>query len=309
MEMRQVLAAELEKMMAENENIVVIDADLSKPNGVAGLRKKYPERAFDVGIAEQNMASIAAGMSSYGFIPFITTFTPFASRRICDQIAISIAYAKQNVKIIGSDPGISAEFNGGTHMSVEDIGVLRSIPDIVIFEPVDAIQFKKSLPQIVDYNGPVYIRMFRKEIPNVFDENCEFDLFKASKLQDGNDISIFCSGIMVQETMEANKTLKEQGINADIINIHTIKPIDKQAIIDSARKTGAVLTVENHNVIGGLKSAVCEVLMEEYPVPLKAIGIKDQFGQVGKLPFLKEFYKMRAEDIVNSAKELISNKK
>lgn len=309
MEMRQVLAAELEKMMAENENIVVIDADLSKPNGVAGLRTKYPERAFDVGIAEQNMASIAAGMSSYGFIPFITTFTPFASRRICDQIAISIAYAKQNVKIIGSDPGISAEFNGGTHMSVEDIGVLRSIPDIVIFEPVDAIQFKKSLPQIVDYNGPVYIRMFRKEIPNVFDENCEFDLFKASKLQDGNDISIFCSGIMVQETMEANKALKEQGINADIINIHTIKPIDKQAIIDSARKTGAVLTVENHNVIGGLKSAVCEVLMEEYPVPLKAIGIKDQFGQVGKLPFLKEFYKMRAEDIVNSAKELISSKK
>ncbi len=309
MEMRQVLAAELEKMMAENENIVVIDADLSKPNGVAGLRKKYPERAFDVGIAEQNMASIAAGMSSYGFIPFITTFTPFASRRICDQIAISIAYAKQNVKIIGSDPGISAEFNGGTHMSVEDIGVLRSIPDIVIFEPVDAIQFKKSLPQIVDYNGPVYIRMFRKEIPNVFDENCEFDLFKASKLQDGNDISIFCSGIMVQETMEANKALKEQGINADIINIHTIKPIDKQAIIDSARKTGAVLTVENHNVIGGLKSAVCEVLMEEYPVPLKAIGIKDQFGQVGKLPFLKEFYKMRAEDIINSAKELISSKK
>ena len=258
---------------------------------------------------EQNMASIAAGMSSYGFIPFITTFTPFASRRICDQIAISIAYAKQNVKIIGSDPGISAEFNGGTHMSVEDIGVLRSIPDIVIFEPVDAIQFKKSLPQIVDYNGPVYIRMFRKEIPNVFDENCEFDLFKASKLQDGNDISIFCSGIMVQETMEANKALKEQGINADIINIHTIKPIDKQAIIDSARKTGAVLTVENHNVIGGLKSAVCEVLMEEYPVPLKAIGIKDQFGQVGKLPFLKEFYKMRAEDIINSAKELISSKK
>lgn len=309
MEMRQVLAAELEKMMAENENIVVIDADLSKPNGVAGLRKKYPERAFDVGIAEQNMASIAAGMSSYGFIPFITTFTPFASRRICDQIAISIAYAKQNVKIIGSDPGISAEFNGGTHMSVEDIGVLRSIPDIVIFEPVDAIQFKKSLPQIVDYNGPVYIRMFRKEIPNVFDENCEFDLFKASKLQDGNDISIFCSGIMVQETMEANKALKEQGINADIINIHTIKPIDKQAIIDSARKTGAVLTIENHNVIGGLKSAVCEVLMEEYPVPLRAIGIKDQFGQVGKLPFLKEFYKMRAEDIVNSAKELISSKK
>lgn len=309
MEMRQVLAAELEKMMAENENIVVIDADLSKPNGVAGLRKKYPERAFDVGIAEQNMASIAAGMSSYGFIPFITTFTPFASRRICDQIAISIAYAKQNVKIIGSDPGISAEFNGGTHMSVEDIGVLRSIPDLVIFEPVDVVQFKKSLPQIVNYNGPVYIRMFRKEIPDVFNEDYEFDLFKASKLQNGNDISIFCSGLMVQETMEANKILKKQGINADIINIHTIKPIDKQAVIESAKKTGAVLTVENHNVIGGLKSAVCEVLIEEYPVPLRAIGIKDQFGQVGKLPYLKEFYNMRTKDIVSSTKEVISLKK
>lgn len=309
MEMRQVLATELEKMMAENENIVVIDADLSKPNGVAGLRKKFPERAFDVGIAEQNMASIAAGMSSYGFIPFITTFTPFASRRICDQIAISIVYAKQNVKIIGSDPGISAEFNGGTHMSVEDIGVLRSIPDIVIFEPVDTIQFKKLLPQIVDYNGAVYIRMFRKEIPDVFTKDCEFDLFKATKIQDGKDISIFCSGLMVQETMKANKILKEQGINADIINIHTIKPIDRDAIIASAKKTGAVLTVENHNIIGGLKSAVCEVLMEEYPVPLRAIGIKDKFGQVGKMPFLKEFYKMRAEDIVEAAKEVISLKK
>ena len=194
-------------------------------------------------------------------------------------------------------------------MSVEDIGVLRSIPDLVIFEPVDAVQFKKSLPQIVNYNGPVYIRMFRKEIPNVFDESYEFDLFKASKLQNGNDLSIFCSGLMVQETMEANKMLKEQGINADIINIHTIKPIDKQAVIESAKKTGAVLTVENHNVIGGLKSAVSEVLIEEYPVPLRAIGIKDKFGQVGKLPYLKEFYKMRAEDIVDSAKEVISMKK
>lgn len=309
MEMRQVLATELEKMMIENENVVVINADLAKPNGVASLRKKFPERAFDVGIAEQNMASIAAGMSSYGFIPFITTFTPFASRRICDQIAISIVYAKQNVKIIGSDPGISAEFNGGTHMSVEDIGVLRSIPDIVIFEPVDAIQFKKSLPQIVNYKGTVYIRMFRKEIPDVFNKNYEFDLFKADKLQDGNDISIFCSGLMVQETMKANKILKDQGINADIINIHTIKPIDKEAIISSAKKTGAVLTAENHNIIGGLKSAVCEVLIEEHPVPLRSIGIKDTFGQVGKMPFLKEFYKMRAEDIVEAAKEVVSLKK
>jgi transketolase len=266
------------------------------------LREKYPERAFDVGIAEQNMASVAAGMSSYGFIPFISSFTPFATRRICDQIAISIAYAKQNVKIIGSDPGISAEYNGGTHMSVEDIGVLRSIPEIVIFEPVDDIQLAKAIPQIVDYKGAVYIRMFRKEIPSVFKDQDPFSLFGVSKLQDGDDLSIFCSGIMVQETMIANEKLKAIGINADIINVHTIKPLERAAILESVRKTRAVLTAENHNVIGGLKSAICELLMEECPVPLRSIGIKDKFGQVGKMDYLKKVYEMRAEDIVKSGK-------
>ena len=308
MEMRKLLAQELERYMDENENIVLIDADLSKPNGVAGLRDKYPDRAFEVGIAEQNMAGVAAGMSSYGFIPFITTFTPFAKRRICDQVAISMCYAKQNVKIIGSDPGISAEFNGGTHMSVEDIGVLRSIPNIVIYEPVDNVQLKKLLPEIINYDGVVYIRMFRKNIDNVFSDNDQFDLFKAKTIKEGKDLSIFCSGIMVQETMKANRILEEEGINAEIINIHTIKPIDKEAVINSAKKTGAVLTVENHNTIGGLKSAVSEVLIEDALVPLRAIGIKDQFGQVGKMDYLKEVYKMRAEDIVSAAKEAISLK-
>lgn len=308
MEMREVLAANLDKLMQSNKDIVLIDADLSKPNGVSSLSKKYPERAFEVGIAEQNMFCVAAGMSSYGFIPFITTFTPFATRRICDQIAISGLYAKQNIKIIGSDPGISAEFNGGTHMSVEDIGVLRSIPGIVIFEPVDNIQLEKLLPKIVDYNGVVYIRMFRKAIDNVFNESDEFDLFKATTIQEGKDLTIFCSGIMVQETMLANKQLKELGIDAEIINIHTIKPIDREAVINSAKKTKAVLTVENHNVIGGLKSAVSEVLIEECPTVLRAIGIKDVFGQVGKMPYLKEVYKMRAQDIVDAAKDVIKLK-
>ena len=308
MEMRQVLAAELEKLMVQNENIVLIDADLSKPNGLVGLKNSFPDRAMDIGIAEQNMACIAAGMSSYGMIPFISTFTPFATRRICDQIAVSCSYAKQNVKIIGTDPGISAEFNGGTHMSMEDIGVLRSIPQIVVFEPVDNNQLKKALPQIVDYYGVVYIRAFRKETPDIFDESCDFDLFKASKIKDGKDLSIFCSGLMVHETLIADKELKSHGINAEIINIHTIKPIDRFAVTESAQKTGAVLTVENHNIIGGLKSAVCEVLMEECPVPLRAIGIEDKFGQVGKIPYLKKEYNMRAEDIVNKALEVLKLK-
>ena len=310
MEIRQVLCAELERMMEENEKIVVIDADLSKPNGTFPLRKKFPDRAFDVGIAEQNMAGVAAGMSSYGFIPFITSFTPFASRRICDQIAISIAYAKQNVKIIGSDPGISAEFNGGTHMSMEDIGVLRSIPDLVIYEVVDANQFRQALQQIVAHEGPVYIRMFRKTIDDVFtDPDYKFDLFHADTLQEGTDVSIFCSGIMVQETVKANEILKAEGISADIISIHTVKPIDREAVITSAKKTGAVVTAENHNIISGLRSAVSEVLCEECPTPLRAVGVKDRFGQVGKMPFLKEEYQMRAEDIVAAVKEVIALKK
>lgn len=309
MEMRKVLAKTLDDLMAKNENIVLIDADLSKPNGLASLKDKYPKRAMDIGIAEQNMACIAAGMSSYGFIPFISTFTAFASRRICDQIAISCAYAKQNVKIIATDPGISAEYNGGTHMSFEDIGVLRSIPEIVIVEPTDCVQLKKLLPQIVDHYGVVYIRTLRKEVTDVFSENDNFDLFKSIKLQDGNDVSIFCSGLMVQETLSANKILKENGINADIINIYTTKPVDKDAIIKSAKKTKAVVTAENHNLIGGLRSAVAEVLSENCPVYIKSIGINDKFGQVGKIPYLKMQYNMRTEDIVDKVKEVLTLKK
>ena len=300
MEMREMFAQEIEKQMLQNDKIVILNADLAKPNGFGNLAKKYPERVINVGIAEQNMACVAAGMSSYGFIPFICTFTPFATRRICDQIAISICYARQNVKIIGTDPGITAEFNGGTHMSVEDIGVLRSIPNMVIFEPVDNIQLKAMLPQILEYNGPVYIRMLRKTAPDIFENSEQFDLFKSKKIKDGKDISIFCSGIMVEESIKAAKILESQGINAEIINLHTIKPIDKEAIINSVKKTRAAVTAENHNVIGGLRSAVAEVICENFPVPLKAVGIQDLFGQVGKLPFLKQAYSMRDEDIVKS---------
>ncbi len=304
-EMRKVLREELEKYMSENENIVVIDADLSKANGLFDLRKKFPDRAFDVGIAEQNMACIAAGMSSYGFIPFISTFTPFATRRICDQIAISICYAKQNVKIIGTDPGICAELNGGTHMSVEDIGVLRSIPDIVIFEPADATALKKALPEIIKYQGPVYMRMPRKNREDVYSDEDIFDLFSAYHVKEGKDVSIFCSGIMVSETIKANEILEQKGISADIYDIHTVKPIDKESIIKSARITNKVVTVENHNVVGGLYSAVAEVLSNNYPVKISHIGIEDRFGQVGKIDYLKEEYKMTANDIVLAVENIL----
>ena len=309
MEMRELFSNEIEKIMNENDNIVILNADLAKPNGFGNLQKKYPEKVINVGIAEQNMACIAAGMSSYGYIPFICTFTPFASRRICDQIAISICYAKQNVKIIGTDPGISAEYNGGTHMSMEDIGVLRSIPNMVIFEPVDNNQLKNLLPQIIDYKGPVYIRMFRKTTPDIFNEDEKFNLFKSRVIKSGEDVSIFCSGIMVSEVLEANKELEKLGINAEIINVHTIKPLDEETVINSAKKTKAVVTAENHNIIGGLRSAVAETLSENCPVPLRSIGVRDTFGQVGKMPFLKETYNMTSEDIVNAVLSVLKMKK
>lgn len=309
MEMRAIFAAELDRMMQNDERIVVIDADLSKANGTLFLRDKYPERAFDVGVAEQNMASIAAGLASYGFVPFITTFCPFATRRICDQVAISIAYAGQNVKIVGSDPGISAELNGGTHMSMEDIGVLRSIPSMVIFEPVDGIQLKKAMPQILEHDGPVYLRLFRKKRPRIVPEDYEFNLFKADVLREGNAVTIAATGIMVEEALKAHAGLKEMDIEAEIVNVHTIKPLDSATILKSVQKTGCIVTAENHNVIGGLRSAVAETISENFPVPLKSVGVQDVFGEVGRLDELKEIFGLTAANIISRAKEAIAAKR
>lgn len=308
MEMRVVFAKELDRIMANDSRIVLLDADLSKANGRAELHKKYPNRSFNVGVAEANMIGVASGLSSYGFIPFTSTFTPFSTRRVCDQITISATYAKQNVKIIGTDPGLSAEFNGGTHMSVEDIGVLRSIPDLVIFEPVDNTQLVKSIPHIINYYGTVYIRLFRKVTPDVFSDDYEFDLFKADILHKGNDVTLIASGMMVKPALDAKDQLEKQGLSVEVINVHTIKPIDQHTIIESVKKTKAVVTIENHNVIGGLYSAVSEVLAANYPVPAENIGIQDRFGQVGKLKFLIPEYQMTVEDIVEKTKKVIRRK-
>ena len=307
MEMRAVYAACLAEMMENDKHVCVLDADLSKASGTLALYKQFPEQMFDCGVAEQNMASIAAGLSSYGFKPWIESFTPFATRRICDQIAISISYAKRNVKIVGTDPGISAELNGGTHMSMEDIGVIRSIPGMVIFEPVDEVQLRAAMPVLGAYEGPVYMRLFRKQLPVVFGEGYKFDLFKADTLKEGKDLSIFVSGMLTADVLEASKILAEEGIDAEIINIHTIKPIDRETVIASARKTGTVLTVENHNVIGGLQSAVLEALAAE-KIPVCAVGVQDRFGEVGRLPYLREAMGLTVENIVAGAKKALSQK-
>ena len=307
MEMRAVYAACLAEMMENDKHVCVLDADLSKASGTLALYKQFPEQMFDCGVAEQNMASIAAGLSSYGFKPWIESFTPFATRRICDQIAISISYAKRNVKIVGTDPGISAELNGGTHMSMEDIGVIRSIPGMVIFEPVDEVQLRAAMPVLGAYEGPVYMRLFRKQLPVVFGEGYKFDLFKADTLKEGKDLSIFVSGMLTADVLEASKLLAEEGIDAEVINIHTIKPIDRETVIASARKTGTVLTVENHNVIGGLQSAVLEALAAE-KIPVCAVGVQDRFGEVGRLPYLRETMGLTVENIVAGAKKALSQK-
>ena len=307
MEMRAVYAECLAKLMENDRHVCVLDADLAKASGTRAFYENFPEQMFDCGVAEQNMASIAAGLASYGFKPWIESFTPFATRRICDQMAISISYAGSNVKIVGTDPGIAAELNGGTHMSMEDIGVVRSIPGMVIFEPVDAVQLRAAVPVLDSYKGPVYVRLFRKELPDVFPEDYQFDLFKADLLRKGKDLTIFVSGFLTVDALKAAELLKEEGIDAEVINIHTIKPIDRECVIASAKKTGAVLTVENHNVIGGLHSAVLEALAQE-KIPACAVGVQDRFGEVGKLPYLREAIGLTVENIVETAKKAVSLK-
>lgn len=302
MEMRAVYANTMAALMRADRHVCILDADLAKASGTRAMYDDFPGQMFDCGVAEQNMASIAAGMASYGFKPYIESFTPFASRRICDQIAISISYARMNVKVVGTDPGISAELNGGTHMSMEDIGVLRSIPGVVIFEPVDAVQLRAALPVINDYQGCVYIRLFRKELPDVFGPDYKFDLFKADTLREGGDLTIFVSGFLTRDALDAAEELKAQGLDCQVVNVHTIKPIDRETVIAAARKTGAVLTVENHNVIGGLHSAVLEALAQE-KIPAAAVGVQDRFGEVGKMPYLRETMGLTVENIVAAAKK------
>ena len=304
MEMRAVYAGCLAALMERDRHVVVLDADLAKASGTRGLYERFPRQMFDCGVAEQNMASIAAGLSSYGFKPWIESFTPFASRRICDQIAISICYAGRNVKIVGTDPGIAAELNGGTHMSMEDIGVLRSIPGLVIVEPADAVQLRAAMPALNGYEGPVYLRLFRKELPELFPDDYRFELFRADRLREGRDMSLFVSGFLTKDALDAADILAAEGLSVEVVNVHTIKPIDRDTVLASARKTGAVLTVENHNVIGGLHSAVLEALAQER-IPVCAVGVQDRFGEVGKLPYLREVMGLTVENIAETARKAV----
>lgn len=308
-EMRQILAAVLTEKANEDERIVILDADLMSCHATKVFKQAHPDRFVNVGIAEQNMIGIAAGLSTMGKIPFAYSFGPFATRRCYDQIFISVAYAHRNVKIVGSDPGVTAEYNGGTHMPFEDMALMRAIPNMVCFEPVDATMLEKAVGQIVDYPGAVYIRMPRKKNEKVFDDNLEFELGKAIRIKEGKDVTLIASGIEVARAIEAAEILAGEGIDARVVNIHTWKPLDKDEIIACAKETGAIVTCENHNVINGLGSAVAEVVVRNCPVPMRMVGVNDEFGQVGKNAYLSEVYHLTAQDIANSARELVSLKR
>lgn len=293
----------------KDERIAIVEADLARAAGTLRFQETFPERTVDVGVAEANMIGVAAGMSAMGKIPFTHTFTPFATRRVCDQVTLSVAYAGLNVKCVGSDPGVTAELNGGTHMSMEDVAIMRNIPGMIVFEPTDSEQLKKAFPQIMEHYGPVYIRLLRRNAVKIFDENCEFRLGKGIVLKEGRDVSIFGSGIMTAEALEAAEILKEEGIDAEIINIHTIKPLDEELVIQSARKTGAVITAENGSIINGLGAAVAECLGENCPTIMKRVGVRDHFGEVGFTDYLQEKYGLKAKNIVEAAREVTGLKK
>ncbi len=293
---------------AKDDRIVLLEADLSKAAGTPRFKEAYPDRLINVGIAEANMVGVAAGMNAMGKIPFTHTFTAFATRRCCDQVTLSVAYAGLNVKLMGSDPGVTAELNGGTHMSMEDVAIMRNIPGMVIYEPVDSAQLKKMMPQVLAHEGPVYIRLLRRNAVQIFDDQDEFTLGKGTMLREGTDVTIIASGIMVAEAVKAGQVLASEGINAEIINIHTIKPLDTEMVLASAAKTGAVVTAENGSVLNGLGGAVCETLSEYRPVPVKRVGVKDHFGEVGLTPFLQEKYGLTDKEIVAAAKAAIAMK-
>jgi len=268
-EIRQTLAKALTELADKDDRIVVLDADLMSCHATKCFKEAHPDRFFNVGIAEQNMIGVAAGMATMGKIPFAYSFAPFATRRCYDQIFISVAYSGLNVKIVGSEPGVAAEANGGTHMPFEDMAIMRAIPKMVCFEPTDATMMEKALPQIVNHPSAEYVRMFRKKAAKIYDETLDFKLGKAIELKDGKDVTLMASGIMVERALQAADILAEQGISAEEVNVHTWKPIDVEAVKKAAAATGAIVTCENHNVYGGLGSAVAEVVERECPAPMQ----------------------------------------
>jgi len=293
------------KKLAANPDIVVLDADLSGSTKTSEFKKVSPERFFNVGIAEQNLIGTAAGLSLAGKIPFASSFAMFAAGRAFEIVRNTVAYPALNVKIAATHAGLTVGEDGGSHQAIEDISLMRSIPGMTVISPADGRETEQAVLRAAEYAGPVYIRLGRMAVEDVYDDSYVFEWGKGVLLREGKDIAIIATGIMVQEALKAHDILKEDGIYARVINIHTIKPLDKDIIISAAKETKAIVTAEEHSIIGGLGSAVLEALSDEYPVIVKRVGILDTFGESGKPKDLVKKYKLTAEEIVKQAKKAL----
>ena len=291
-----------------NDDVVVLDADLSKSTKTNDFSKAFPNRFFNMGIAEQNLIGAACGLATAGKIPFASTFAMFATGRAFEVIRNSVCYPKLNVKICATHAGITVGEDGASHESIEDIAIMRAIPNMTVVVPADGIETEKVILEAAKYNGPMYVRLGRSAVPTLFNEDYKFEIGKGSVVRDGNDATIIACGMTVNEAIIAHEALKSEGINARVINMSTIKPIDRELIINAAKETKAIVTAEEHSIVGGLGSAVSEVVSEECPVVVKKVGVKDVFGESGTPAELLEKHGLTAKHIVESVKEAINNK-
>ena len=295
---RQSYGEALLEIGRENDNVVVFDADLSTATKTNLFASEFPNRFFDMGIAEQNMISTAAGMSTCGKIPYASTFAVFAAGRAYDQIRNSICYPNLNVKICATHAGITVGEDGATHQMIEDISIMRSLPNMTVLSTSDDMQTKWAVKEISKIEGPVYLRLSRLSTPIIYNENQKFEIGKAIQIGDGTDGTIFATGVTVAEAIKAQESLKDKNINVRVVDIHTIKPIDKEMIIKCAKETKKLISIEDHNIIGGLGSAISEVLTDEYPTKLIRLGIKDIFGKSGKAGELMKYFGITSEKII-----------
>lgn len=294
---RQSFGEALKELGKENEEVVVLSADLAGATKSNVFEKEFPDRFINVGIAEQNMMGIAAGLAAYGKIPFATTFAMFAAGRAYEQIRNSICYPNLNVKICATHAGITVGEDGATHQMLEDLSLMRTIPNMTVMATSDDVQTKWAVKEIAKYQGPVYLRLARVATPVIYDENQKFEIGKMVQIGEGTDATVFATGVMVSEALKAREMLKQQGIDIRVVDVHTIKPIDKEMIVKCAKETKKLISIEDHNIIGGLGSAISEVLTKESPAKLIRMGIKDCFGRSGKAEDLLKYYKIDAQAI------------
>ena len=305
MDIRTAYTQALDEVLAEDESVMSVEADLMGASHVTSIWGKYPDRIMDVGVAEANMIGVSAGLACAGKKVYAHTFAAFATRRAFDQIFISCAYGKNSIRIWGSDPGIAARFNGGTHMPFEDLSMMRTIPSVTILDICDTTMMKAMMHATKDMDGIVYLRADRGEEPKIYPDGTKFEIGKGNVLRDGTDVTIITSGIMVGESLTAAEELEQQGISAAVIDMFTIKPIDRELIVEYAKKTGAIVTTDNHNINGGLGDAVAAVLAEECPTPMRRLAVEDQFGEVGDIDYLRGRFHLTAQGVKDKVQEVL----